>query len=207
MLMEENREITNEEVKELVFWLNKENVPYLIIGGQAMMLRFNGRHTGDIDIMLPNDLNVLEQFKNVLRKLPNGNQLASSLDNDPELVDYVLNSENFRIDNGYLIDIMFNASGNNYQDLVKYAENYDLDGVVYKSVNDKGLLLSKILANRNTDVMDKTFLVQSIKEKYNEFPDKDENGNVIFVNIDEHNEKQKNKLIDPIKKLVKKFRR
>lgn len=33
--MEENREITNEEVKELVFWLNKENVPYLIIGGQA----------------------------------------------------------------------------------------------------------------------------------------------------------------------------
>ena len=205
--MEENREITNEEVKELVFWLNKENVPYLIIGGQAMMLRFNGRHTGDIDIMLPNDLNVLEQFKNVLRKLPNGNQLASSLDNDPELVDYVLNSENFRIDNGYLIDIMFNASGNNYQDLVKYAENYDLDGIVYKSVNDKGLLLSKILANRNTDVMDKTFLVQSIKEKYNEFPDKDENGNVIFVNIDEHNEKQKNKLIDPIKKLVKKFRR
>ena len=205
--MEENREITNEEVKELVFWLNKENVPYLIIGGQAMMLRFNGRHTGDIDIMLPNDLNVLEQFKNVLRKLPNGNQLASSLDNDPELVDYVLNSENFRIDNGYLIDIMFNASGNNYQDLVKYAENYDLDGVVYKSVNDKGLLLSKILANRNTDVMDKTFLVQSIKEKYNEFPDKDENGNVIFVNIDEHNEKQKNKLIEPIKKLVKKFRR
>lgn len=205
--MEENREITNEEVKELVFWLNKENVPYLIIGGQAMMLRFNGRHTGDIDIMLPNDLNILEQFKNVLRKLPNGNQLASSLDNDPELVDYVLNSENFRIDNGYLIDIMFNASGNNYQDLVKYAENYDLDGIVYKSVNDKGLLLSKILANRNTDVMDKTFLVQSIKEKYNEFPDKDENGNVIFVNIDEHNEKQKNKLIEPIKKLVKKFRR
>lgn len=205
--MEENREITNEEVKELVFWLNKENVPYLIIGGQAMMLRFNGRHTGDIDIMLPNDLNVLEQFKNVLRNLPNGNQLANSLDNDPELVDYVLNSENFRIDNGYLIDIMFNASGNNYQDLVKYAENYDLDGVVYKSVNDKGLLLSKILANRNTDVMDKTFLVQSIKEKYNEFPDKDENGNVIFVNIDEHNENQKNKLIEPIKKLVKKFRR
>ena len=205
--MEENREITNEEVKELVFWLNKENVPYLIIGGQAMMLRFNGRHTGDIDIMLPNDLNVLEQFKNVLRKLPNGNQLANSLDNDPELVDYVLNSENFRIDNGYLIDIMFNASGNNYQDLVKYAENYDLDGVVYKSINDKGLLLSKILANRNTDVMDKTFLVQSIKEKYNEFPDKDENGNVIFVNIDEHNENQKNKLIEPIKKLVKKFRR
>lgn len=205
--MEENREITNEEVKELVFWLNKENVPYLIIGGQAMMLRFNGRHTGDIDIMLPNDLNVLEQFKNVLRKLPNGNQLASSLDNDPEIVDYVLNSENFRIDNGYLIDIMFNASGNNYQDLVKYAENYDLDGVVYKSVNDKGLLLSKILANRNTDIMDKTFLVQSIKEKYNEFPDKDGNGNVIFVNIDEHNEKQKNKLIEPIKKLVKKFRR
>lgn len=205
--MEENREITNEEVKELVFWLNKENVPYLIIGGQAMMLRFNGRHTGDIDIMLPNDLNVLEQFKNVLRKLPNGNQLASSLDNDPELVDYVLNSENFRIDNGYLIDIMFNASGNNYQDLLKYAQNYDLDGIVYKSVNDKGLLLSKILANRNTDVMDKTFLVQSIKEKYNEFPDKDENGNVIFVNIDEHNEKQKNKLIEPIKKLVKKFRR
>lgn len=205
--MEENREITNEEVKELVFWLNKENVPYLIIGGQAMMLRFNGRHTGDIDIMLPNDLNVLEQFKNVLRKLPNGNQLASSLDNDPEIVDYVLNSENFRIDNGYLIDIMFNASGNHYQDLVKYAENYDLDGVVYKSVNDKGLLLSKILANRNTDVMDKTFLVQSIKEKYNEFPDKDGNGNVIFVNIDEHNENQKNKLIEPIKKLVKKFRR
>lgn len=36
----------------------------------------------------------------MLRKLPNGNQLASSLDNDPELVDYVLNSENFRIDNG-----------------------------------------------------------------------------------------------------------
>lgn len=205
--MEENREITNEEVKELVFWLNKENVPYLIIGGQAMMLRFNGRHTGDIDIMLPNDLNVLEQFKNVLRKLPNGNQLANSLDNDPEIVDYVLNSENFRIDNGYLIDIMFNASGNNYQDLVKYAESYDLDGIVYKSVNDKGLLLSKILANRNTDVMDKTFLVQSIKEKYNEFPDKDEHGNVIFVNIDEHNEKQKNKLIEPIKKLVKKFRR
>ena len=55
--------------------------------------------------------------------------------------------------------------------------------------------------------MDKTFFVQSIKEKYNEFPDKDENGNVIFVNIDEHNEKQKNKLIEPIKKLVKKFRR
>ena len=59
----------------------------------------------------------------MLRKLPNGNQLASSLDNNPELVDYVLNSENFRIDNGYLIDIMFNASGHNYQDLVKYAEN------------------------------------------------------------------------------------
>ena len=43
-----------------------------------MMLRFNGRHTGDIDITLPNDLNVLEQFKNVLRK------------ESPELVDYVL---------------------------------------------------------------------------------------------------------------------
>ena len=46
---------------------------------------------------------------------------------------------------------------------------YCISNIVYKSVNDKGLLLSKILANRNTDVMNKTFWFKVLKKNIMNF--------------------------------------
>jgi domain of unknown function (DUF1814) len=47
---------------------NQENIPYLLVGGQAMRLRMSERMTGDIDILIDDDegnrLKILNIIKN-----------------------------------------------------------------------------------------------------------------------------------------------
>lgn len=57
-----------DKMQELVFLFNQENIPYLLVGGQAMRLRLSERMTGDIDVLIEDTQGTRLKILNVLRE-------------------------------------------------------------------------------------------------------------------------------------------
>lgn len=57
-----------EKMQELVFLFNQENIPYLLVGGQAMRLRLSERMTGDIDVLIEDTQGTRLKILNILRE-------------------------------------------------------------------------------------------------------------------------------------------
>lgn len=68
MTEEEINQKNFDKMNNLVFLFNQENIPYILVGGQAMRLRMSERMTGDIDILIDDDdgnrLKILNIIKN-----------------------------------------------------------------------------------------------------------------------------------------------
>lgn len=174
------------DTHNLILWLNEEDVPYLLIGGYALMLKSSDRHTEDMDIILPKDATVITKIKKILKKIPNGEQLLNEIEQDEEgFAKLFENGDNFRLFSSFPIDIMFQACGLPYEELLKYSEEHNINGVAYKTLNEKGLFLTKSLSDRPQDIRDKIFLKDKIKNRFKEYPETDKNGNVFFVKYEE----------------------
>ena len=149
------RPATFEDLKILIASLNKQNADYLLIGGYALFAHGYHRATTDIDVLVPANKIAGERIKAALMVLPD----QAAKDIDPAWFE---ESENIRVADAFVVDIMLNACGETYETLNQYAETIDLDGIPVRTINLEGLLLTK-QTKRDKDVSDRIILERALK--------------------------------------------
>ncbi|MDA8095282.1 MAG: hypothetical protein M0T84_15515 [Betaproteobacteria bacterium] len=155
-----SRAATKEDLKLLLRSLNEHHVDYLLIGGYALFAHGYERATTDIDILVPATRESGERVIKALMVLPD--KVAAEV--DPQWFVDAESEEHgtIRVVDEFLVDVMFNACGETYDSLKRYAETIDLDGVPLQTVNLEGLLLTKQTV-RDKDVADRMILERAIE--------------------------------------------
>lgn len=152
---EYSRPATLEDLKTLVSSLNKNGADYLLIGGYALFAHGHHRATTDIDVLVPATKDAGIKVRSALMVLPD----QSAKEIDPE---WFIEGDNIRVADAFIVDIMFNACGETYESLNRYAETIDLDGVPVRTVNLEGLLLTKQTV-REKDIADRIVLEAALE--------------------------------------------
>lgn len=144
-----------EDLKMFIKSLNEQKADYLLIG--AYSLRTHGiiRATTDIDIIIPTIKENGERVKKALMVLPD--KCAKEI--NPTWFE---KGEVIRVADEFVVDLMFSACGQNYETLKKYQETIELDGIPIKTINLKGLLLTK-QGTREKDIADRKVIQEALK--------------------------------------------
>jgi len=159
--MEEySRPATFDDLKMLIRSLNEQGVDYLLIGGYALFTHGYHRATTDIDVLVPATRQSGERVKQALMVLPD--QAGKEL--DPSWFE---EGEAIRVADAFVVDIMFNACGETYDTLKRYAETVDVDGIPIKTINLEGLLRTKQTV-RDKDVSDRIILERALEVYHQE---------------------------------------
>lgn len=148
------RPATLADLKNLIKAFNEAKIDYLLIGGYALFSHGYQRATTDIDFIFPPTKEVGFLVKNALMSLPD--KVAQDI--DPLWFE---EGETIRVADEFLIDIMFNACGETYDSLSRFAQSTDIDGVEVRTISLEGLLLTKMTV-RDKDVLDRAILERAI---------------------------------------------
>ena len=154
----ESRPATFEDLKKVIKTLNDNNIDYLLIGGYAIFAHGFERTTKDIDILIPQEREIGEKLKKAMLVLPD--KAAKDIE-----ISWFEEKETIRLADEFVIDIMFNACGKTYSELKKYAETIEVDGIPIKTVNLKGLLLTK-QSPREKDIPDRLVLEEALRKTH-----------------------------------------
>ncbi len=153
-MAEFSRPATLDDLKRLLHALNDQKADYLLIGGFALMAHGYARATVDIDLLVPLGRKSGAKIKQALLMLPE--KAAAEIDpawfEEPDVI---------RVADEFIVDVMFNAAGNTYDDLKQYAETIDLDGIPVRTVNLEGLLLTKRTV-REKDKADRLVIAEAL---------------------------------------------
>ena len=152
-----SRPATIEDLKKVIKSLNDNKVDYLLIGGYAIQAHGYIRTTTDIDILVPADKITGEKVIRALLVLPD--KRAKDID-----LSWFEEKDTIRLADEVVVDIMFNACGETYDSLKKYAETIEFDGVQIRTVNLEGLLLTKKTL-RDKDIPDRIVLKKALEEQ------------------------------------------
>lgn len=128
---------------------NNNNIPYMIIGGQAVIFHGEFRTTKDIDLTLGLDIS---ELKRILRCIDELN--LKILVKDPE--DFVRNSWVLPLkdnESGIRVDISFSFSPYERQAIDNFVP-YEIEGVTVKYCQAQDLIIHKIFAGREIDLID-----------------------------------------------------
>jgi hypothetical protein len=150
------RPATSSDLKSLVSSLNANGVDYLLIGGYALYAHGYQRATVDIDILVQPTIEAGQKVKQALLILPD----KAARDIDPAWFE---EGENIRVADDIIVDVMFNACGETFDTLKKYAQVIDFDGIPVTTISLDGLLLTKQTV-REKDVSDRMILERAISE-------------------------------------------
>jgi hypothetical protein len=150
-----SRPATLEDLKLLLRALNARQADYLLIGGFALHAHGYTRATVDIDLLLAPGRETGDKVKAALMDLPDG--AAGELESS-----WFEEKENIRVADAFVVDLMFSAAGKTYDDLKGYAETIDIDGVPARTINLKGLLLTKQTV-RDKDKADRQLIETALK--------------------------------------------
>ncbi|MBA4215604.1 MAG: hypothetical protein C0449_21265 [Polaromonas sp.] len=149
-----SRPATLEDLKQLLRSLNEHGADYLLIGGYALAAHGYQRATTDIDVVVPATAEAGLRVKAALMVLPD--QAAKDL-----MPEWFNESENIRVADAYVVDLMLNANGQTYESLSRYAQTIDLGGIPVKTINLEGLLLTK-QTTRDKDALDRTIIERAL---------------------------------------------
>jgi len=130
--------------------LNHEDARYVLIGGFAVIVHGAGRFTKDIDLLIDDAPSNVARVKRALGVLAD-NAAADVLDTDVR--DHVV----VRIADEVVIDLMGRACGLSYEDVIKDAEWFDLEGVRVPVASPAALIRTKD-TYRPQDAIDRAFL-------------------------------------------------
>jgi len=150
------RPATSNDLKSLVASLNANDVDYLLIGGYALYAHGYQRATTDIDILVQPTIDAGRKVKQALLILPD----RAARDIDPAWFE---EGENIRVADEIIVDVMFNACGETFDTLKRYAQVIDFDGIPVTTISLDGLLLTKQTV-REKDVSDRMILEKAISE-------------------------------------------
>jgi len=152
------RPATFDDVVTLIKSLNENQVPYLLIGGYALFAHGYHRATEDIDILVGVGPEVGPKLVRALECLPD-----HSAREMPAEWFYVGETENVRLADAYVVDLLLVACGETFETLQPYAEIIEIQpGVMLRTLNLQGLLRTKQTV-REKDVMDRMVLERALQ--------------------------------------------
>ena len=135
----------------------KEDIPYMIIGGQAVLLYGEPRLTKDIDITLGLDVNELPRLKNIAIEIG----LTLLVQDEEKFVRETMVLPTMHKPSGFRVDFIFSFS--KYErEALKRVNNVRIGSidVCYASLED--VLIHKIISGRPRDIEDiKTMILKN----------------------------------------------
>lgn len=138
--------VLEEHFSQLLRSLNAENVPYLIVGGYAVIVHGYVRATKDLDIWIEPDERYAEALGRSLRAIGVHVPVFELMRNLRESAGLRLGGEDSRI------DLLFRVAGVDFAR--SYARRVEVDGMVILFIGLEDLRTSKRAAGRLQDQLD-----------------------------------------------------
>lgn len=147
---------------DLLARFHDEGVEYVLVGGQAVRLNGYVRTTEDIDVLVKPSQENGERIIRALSFLA----ASSELDSHWFAPSTSGETENIRVADDLLVDILFAANGETFESVQPYVRELLIDGVPVRVLNIDGLIRTKT-DYREVDVLDKQVLSR-IREQLKE---------------------------------------
>jgi hypothetical protein len=145
----------DDKVLHLLRRFREEGVEYVLIGGQAVRLNGYIRATEDVDVLLRQTRVNGERVIRAMGFLESAKELDPAwFEPNPEG-----EIENIRVADDLLVDLLFAANGQSYEDIQSFVRELDLEGVTVSVLNIDGLLKTKT-DYREKDLLDKAVLLR-----------------------------------------------
>lgn len=146
---------TQDPLLRLLARFGEEGVEYVLVGGQAVRLNGYLRATEDIDLLVRASR---ANGEKIIRAL---DFLASSAELKPEWFapGDDGNTENIRVADDLLVDLLFTANGRTYESVQRHVRELEIEGVRVRVLNIDGLLETKT-DFREKDALDKRVLMR-----------------------------------------------
>lgn len=155
---EYTRPATWEDLKRLAGLLNEAHAEYALVGGYAIASHGFSRQSEDIDLLVNPAAENSRRWIVALSQLPD--RATRALEEEPDVFAddkrYAL-----RVNDEFTIDIMPSIAGHSWDEMKRYIQIIDLDGVPLRVLNLEGLLLTK-QGQRPKDQMDASILTQAL---------------------------------------------
>jgi len=139
-MTERTRPATWGDLAQLAAYLTEAGVRYALIGGYAIALHGLNRVSEDVDILVDPAPDNTRRWIAALSRLPDGAARELSGEDD------VFQREGpyaIRINDEFTIDVMPAACGHDWQELVSFIEEREIDGTRIPVLSMEGLLLTK----------------------------------------------------------------
>lgn len=139
--------------------LDSNAVPYMIIGGQAVIFHSEYRATKDIDLTIGVDIDELDKIKNCILEIG----LILLVHNPEDFVKQSWVLPAIDKETGIRVDFMFSFSTYERQ-AIKNSIKYHLNGKVIKYCSLEDLIIHKIFSGREIDLIDvRKILIKKMK--------------------------------------------
>jgi len=136
-------------IKKIACELDRLHMPYIVIGGQALLLYGEPRLTRDIDITLGVDVNELEKVKSVALRVG----LKILVENYEEFVKKTMVLPVINEKSGIRVDFIFSFSPYERQ-AIERANIVKLDKTLVKFASLEDVVIHKVIAGRAIDIED-----------------------------------------------------
>lgn len=136
-------------LKKLARNLDKVHIPYMVIGGQAILLYGEPRLTKDIDITLGIGIDELEKVRNVVKKL----NLKALISDVEGFVRDTLVLPTIDEKSGIRVDFIFSFSPYEKQ-AIKRVNNVKFGKTAVKFASLEDVVIHKVIAGRARDIED-----------------------------------------------------
>jgi predicted nucleotidyltransferase len=177
-------------LKKIANELNNNNIPYMVIGGQAVLLYGEPRLTKDIDITLGIGIDGLKDINNIIQKL-NLKALVNEGFVQKTMVLLAIDEKT-----GIRVDFIFSFSLYEKQ-AIKRAPDIKFGNTIVKFASLEDVVIHKIIAGRARDIED----VRSIILKNSDYDTK-----YIVRWLEEFDKSLNEKFLKVFQKIVKEIR-
>ncbi|MBD3275166.1 MAG: hypothetical protein GF372_07640 [Candidatus Marinimicrobia bacterium] len=153
-----------EILKKLSVQLDKNEIPYVVIGGQAVLLYGEPRQTKDIDITLGLDVDQTDRVLEVAKSLE-----LNVLVEEP--IDFVQRTRVLPLlepNSGIRIDFIFSFSPFE-RESIERSNKKKLDGIEVNFASKENLIVHKIVADRPRDREDVKSILRRNPDTDNEY--------------------------------------
>lgn len=160
--------------------LNRQEIPYMVIGGQAVLLYGEPRLTRDIDITIGAGTECLPQILEAVTRLG----LKPLPEDVPSFVARTMVLPAVHEPTGIRVDIIFSFSPYE-QTAIERSRKVDLDGTEVSFASPEDIIIHKVFARRPRDLedargillknsdLDRTYILQWLREFDASFPEGD----------------------------------
>lgn len=146
-------------LKKIAVQLNKFDIPYMIIGGQAVLYYGEPRFTKDIDVTLGIGVDAIDKIILVITKL----KLAIKVKNYKKFVEQTMVMPCIDKKSGIEVDFIFSLSDYEKKAIQK-AKKIKIDNTIVNIASLEDVIVHKIIAGRPRDIEDiKTMLIKNPK--------------------------------------------